>query len=226
MLWPRWDFPFTFQNRPAFVLNSTFTHHEIHGRLSLKTGTLLHGSHRPDICSSHPGGGPAGWDLLPDYEATDWEQKQVLTWVQIPCFCRARAPMQVVSRSPCCTCDGVGAEGKGGQSLEWHLPFPLFPGSAVGSPLPSTRDCWLAVTGHRAGSLPVSPELLLCSHRHSVLASVQHGGRWARYYCSPLAPKAVCGENTAPHRVLACCQWLCCQPSICFKFPSNSISLL
>lgn len=144
MLRCRWDFPFAFPSCPPFVLNSAFTHHEIHGGLSLKTGTLLCGSHWPDICSSHPGGGPAGWDLLSDYEATDWEQKQVLTRVQTPSLCRAWAQIQVVSRDPCYTCDRVGAEGKDGPMLQWPLPFCLVPGRAVGLTL---AEHWGAVTG-------------------------------------------------------------------------------
>lgn len=188
MLQSRWNYLFAFQNWPAFLLNSTFTHHEIHGRLPLKTGALLHWSHWPDICASYPGGGPAGWDLLSDYEATDWEQKQVLPGCKLP------APAQPASgaggiRNSCCICDAVGTGGRINKC--WNSSFfPLLPGCAVGL---TFLECSQAGRGQRAPSI-ISPELLPCSHQHSV--PITFGVRQASCHWGSPPPEAVSRGNT------------------------------
>lgn len=116
------------------------------------------------------------------------------------------------SGTPATLVMGWGQRGRMPKCWSDTFPSPFFQAVLWGLPLRSTQDHWLAVRGHRAGLLLISLELLLCSHQHSMLMSVQYCARQARCYWSPLTPKAVCGENMALHRILACFQSLLCPP--------------
>lgn len=59
------------------------TYPEVHGRLPHQTSSQSYRADWPDLWSSHPAWSSAGRDLLPDYEADDLQQQQVL----LQCVC-------------------------------------------------------------------------------------------------------------------------------------------
>lgn len=60
------------------------THNEVHGWLPIQKDALSKWADRSDLWSSPEGWTTEGWDLLSDYQAADWQSRQVrnLTWVR------------------------------------------------------------------------------------------------------------------------------------------------
>lgn len=82
-------------------------------------------------------------------------------------------------------------------------------------PLTGTARPWSGTIIHLPSAAPISIHCSsLCTMARKVLLKP--------FFC----PNAACGENMILQRVLGCFQWLFCQPSICFKLPNDSISLL
>lgn len=148
------------QTRSATTsLTFSATYHEVHGQLPRQTNLPSYRADRPDLRSSHPERGPAGRDLLPDFETDDRQQQQVKFHTK--CKSHIASPLRHTLLTLSCSQGEYGPWVAAGVALPGLVPTQsAFGGTHPELPGLTTQrsvGCWLPAEA--AGDTKVSLEL-------------------------------------------------------------------